>query len=140
MIPSGPRNARALLAASIQDPDPVVFYEPKALYRAFREDVPDTPETMELGRANIVQEGDDITVISYGAMMRPAIEAVEDLAEQHGIQAELIDLLTISPMDTQTLTESVAKTGRCIIVHEGHQTCGIGAEIAARITECDAFQ
>ena len=95
---------------------------------------------MELGRANIVQEGDDITVISYGAMMRPAIEAVEDLAEQHGIQAELIDLLTISPMDTQTLTESVAKTGRCIIVHEGHQTCGIGAEIAARITECDAFQ
>ncbi|MBT4768600.1 MAG: alpha-ketoacid dehydrogenase subunit beta [Phycisphaerae bacterium] len=140
VIPSGPRNARALLAASIQDPDPVVFYEPKALYRAFREDVPDTPETMELGRANIVQEGNDITIISYGAMMRPAIEAVEDLAQQHGVQAELIDLLTISPMDTQTLTESVAKTGRCIIVHEGHQTCGIGAEIAARITECDAFQ
>jgi pyruvate dehydrogenase E1 component beta subunit len=95
---------------------------------------------MELGRANIVQEGNDITVISYGAMMRPAIEAVEDLAEQHNVHAELIDLLTISPMDTQTLTESVAKTGRCIIVHEGHQTCGIGAEIAARITECDAFQ
>jgi len=95
---------------------------------------------MELGRANIVQEGNDITIISYGAMMRPAIEAVEDLAQQHGVQAELIDLLTISPMDTQTLTESVAKTGRCIIVHEGHQTCGIGAEIAARITECDAFQ
>jgi pyruvate dehydrogenase E1 component beta subunit len=140
VIPSGPRNARALLAASIQDPDPVVFYEPKALYRAFREEVPDTPETMELGRADIVQDGEDVTIISYGAMMRPTIEAVDDLAELHGIQAELIDLLTISPMDTETLTTSVAKTGRCIIVHEGHQTCGVGAEIAARITSCDAFE
>ena len=72
--------------------------------------------------------------------MRPAIEAVDDLAELHGIRAELIDLLTISPMDTQTLAKSVAKTGRCIIVHEGHQTCGIGAEIAARITECNTFE
>jgi pyruvate dehydrogenase E1 component beta subunit len=140
VIPSGPRNARALLAAAIQDPDPVVFYEPKALYRAFREEVPDTPETMELGRANLVQEGGDVTIVSYGAMMRPTIEAVNDLAELHGIQAELIDLQTISPMDTATLTTSVAKTGRCIIVHEGHQTCGVGAEIAARITSCEAFE
>ena len=140
VIPSGPRNARALLAASIQDPDPIVFYEPKALYRAFREEAPDEPETMELGRANIVRQGNDVTIISYGAMMRAAIEAVDDLAELHGIDAELIDLLTISPMDTETLAESVAKTGRCIIVHEGHQTCGIGAEIAARISDSRAFE
>jgi len=140
VIPSGPRNARALLAASIADPGPVIFYEPKSIYRAFREDVPDSPETMELGKADIAQSGDDITIISYGAMMRPAREAVEDLSELHNINAELIDLLTISPIDTETLLQSVTKTGRCIIVHEGHQTCGVGAEIAARLAEGGAFE
>tara|TARA_Y100000589_G_scaffold69394_1_gene61314 strand:- start:250 stop:1233 length:984 start_codon:yes stop_codon:yes gene_type:complete len=135
VIPSGPRNARALLAASIEDPDPVVFYEPKAVYRAFREEVPDEYETMPLGKAQVVRPGGDITVISYGAMMRVCTEAVDDLVDIHGVDVELIDLLTVSPMDTETIAESVAKTGRCVIVHEGHQTCGIAAEVIARINE-----
>lgn len=135
VIPSGPRNARALLAAAIREDDPVIFYEPKAVYRAFREEVPDDPEVMEIGKANLVREGSDITLISYGAMMRPCKEAVMDLEEDHGIDVEFIDLQTISPMDTQTLSESVKKTGRCIIVNEGNRTCGVAAEIIARINE-----
>jgi pyruvate dehydrogenase E1 component beta subunit len=135
VIPSGPRNARALLAAAIREDDPVIFYEPKAVYRAFREEVPDDPEVMEIGKANIVREGSDITLISYGAMMRPCKEAVMDLEEDHGIDVEFIDLQTISPMDTQTLSESVKKTGRCIIVNEGNRTCGVAAEIIARLNE-----
>ena len=133
--PSSPRNARALLAASIREDDPIIFYEPKALYRAFREDVPDEPEIMEIGKAEIVRGGKDITLISYGAMMRPCKEAVNDLADDHGIDVELIDLLTISPMDTDTLAASVQKTGRCIIVHEGQRTCGVASEIIARLNE-----
>lgn len=135
VIPSGPRNAAALLNAAIADPDPVVFYEPKAVYRAFREDVPDELETMPIGQAQVVRGGSDITLISYGAMMRPAREAADDLADLHQIDVELIDLLSISPMDTQTLANSVAKTGRCVIVHEGPRTCGIAAEIIARLNE-----
>ena len=135
VVPSGPRNARALLAASIRDNDPVIFYEPKAVYRAFREEVPEEPETMELGKAEIVREGKDITLITYGAMMRPCKEAVLDLAEDHNIDVELIDLLTISPMDTETLAESVQKTGHCVIVNEGQRNCGVAAEIIARLNE-----
>ncbi|MDP6602195.1 MAG: alpha-ketoacid dehydrogenase subunit beta [Phycisphaerales bacterium] len=140
VIPSGPRNARALLASAIADPDPIIFYEPKSIYRAFREDVPDEPEAMEIGRADLVRAGTDLTIISYGAMMRTSREAAEDLAELHGIDAELIDLLTVSPLDTRTLVESVTRTGRCLIVHEGHRTCGIGAEVVARLAESDAFE
>ena len=126
VIPSGPRNARALLAASIREDDPIVFYEPKAIYRAFREEVPEDPEVMEIGKANIVREGSDITLVSYGAMMRPCKEAVEDLADDHNINVELIDLLTISPMDTETLScNQSKKTGRCVIVNEGQRTCGV---------------
>ncbi len=135
VIPSGPRNARALLNAAIEDPDPVVFYEPKAIYRAFREDVPDEPETMEIGKAKVVREGSDITLIAYGAMMRPTLEAAEDLVDIHNVNVEVIDLLSIKPMDTETLVESVTKTGRCVIVHEGPRTCGIAAEIIARLNE-----
>jgi len=135
VMPSTPRNARALLAAAIADPDPVVFYEPKAVYRAFKEEVPDEPETLPIGKARVVAEGNDITLISFGAMMRPTIEAAEELAERHDISAELIDLLTLSPMDTETITGSIRKTGRAVIVHEGPRTCGVGAEVAARIAE-----
>jgi pyruvate dehydrogenase E1 component beta subunit len=135
VIPSGPRNARALLAASIEDPDPVVFYEPKAVYRAFREEVPETPETMPIGKADVVREGADITIIAYGAMMRPTLEAADDLSDLHGVDPEVIDLLSLSPMDTETIVTSVTKTGRCVIVHEGPRTCGIAAEIVARINE-----
>ena len=92
VIPSGPRNARALLNAAISDPDPVVFYEPKAVYRAFKEEVPDAPEVMEIGKARVVREGADITLISYGAMMRPTLEAADDLKDLHQINAEVIDL------------------------------------------------
>lgn len=135
VIPSGPRNARALLRASIFDPDPVIFYEPKACYRAFKEEVPDEPETMEIGKAQIVREGRDVTIISYGASMRPVLEAAEELEEEHQIDAELVDLLSLVPMDTQTITESVKKTGRCVVVHEAPRNCGPAAEIIARIVE-----
>ncbi len=135
VIPSGPRNARALLAASIREDNPIIFYEPKAVYRAFREEVPDESELMEIGKAEIVREGKDITLISYGAMMRPCKEAVSDLVDDYGIDVELIDLLTISPMDTETLATSVQKTGRCVIVNEGQRTCGVASEIIARLNE-----
>jgi pyruvate dehydrogenase E1 component beta subunit len=135
VIPSGPRNARALLQAAIDDPDPVMFYEPKAVYRAFREAVPEAPERMEIGRARVVREGTDVTLVAYGAMMRPVLEAADDLAELHGVSPEVIDLLSISPMDTETLVASVSKTGRCVVVHEGPRTCGIAAEVIARLNE-----
>lgn len=135
VIPSGPRNARALLRASILDPDPVIFYEPKASYRAFREEVPDEPETMELGKARIVRDGDDVTIVSYGAMMRPTLEAAEELAEEHKIEAEVIDLLCLAPMDAETINASVRKTGRCVVVHEAPRNCGPAAEVIARIVE-----
>jgi pyruvate dehydrogenase E1 component beta subunit len=138
VIPSGPRNARALLVSAIRDPDPVIFYEPKALYRAFREEVPEGEETLPLGCAHIAKNGDDITLISYGAMMRPTLDAAETLLQRDGVDAEVIDLLTLSPLDTELLTESVKKTGRCVIVHEAPKSFGPAAEIAARIME-EAF-
>jgi pyruvate dehydrogenase E1 component beta subunit len=135
VIPSGPRNARALLRASILDPDPVMFYEPKACYRAFKEEVPDEPETMEIGQAQVVRRGGDVTLISYGASMRPVLEAAEELEDEHQIEAEIIDLLSLVPMDTETITASVRKTGRVVIVHEAPRTGGPAAEIVARIVE-----
>jgi len=135
VIPSGPRNARALLLASIQDPDPVIFFEPKAVYRAFREEVPDEPETLPLGKAQVVRTGSDITLFSYGAMMRPTLEAADDLADEDGVSVEVVDLLTVSPLDTATLAASVAKTGRAVVIHEGPRSCGVGAEVVARIVE-----
>jgi pyruvate dehydrogenase E1 component beta subunit len=135
VIPSGPRNARALLRASILDPDPVIFYEPKACYRAFKEEVPDEPETMEIGKAHIVREGTDVTLISYGASMRPVLEAADELEEDHKISAEIVDLLSLVPMDTEAINASVRKTGRCVVVHEAPRNCGPAAEIIARIVE-----
>jgi pyruvate dehydrogenase E1 component beta subunit len=135
VIPSGPRNARALLNAAINHHDPVVFYEPKAVYRAFKEDVPDQPETMEIGKAKVVREGTDITLISWGAMMRPTLEAADDLRDLHKVSVEVIDLLSIKPMDTETLATSVAKTGRCVIIAEAPRTCSVSSEIIARLNE-----
>ncbi len=140
VICSGPRNARALLLESIRHPDPVIFFEPKALYRAFKEEVPDEPETMPIGKAVVAREGNDMTLISYGAMMRPTLEAADDLADEDGVSVEVIDLMTVSPMDTDTLAESVAKTGRAVVVHEGPRTCGVGAEVVARLVENCFFQ
>jgi pyruvate dehydrogenase E1 component beta subunit len=135
VIPSGPRNARALLHSAIQDPDPVIYYEPKAIYRLFKEDVPEAMETLPIGQAQVVRKGKDITLISYGASLRPTLEAAELLEEEDGVQAEVIDLLTISPMDATLIIESVKKTGRAVVVHEGPRTCGLGAEVVARINE-----
>lgn len=135
VIPSGPRNARALLRASILDPDPVMFYEPKACYRAFKEEVPDEPETMEIGKAHVVRPGSDVTIISYGSTMRPVLEAADDLVDEYQIDPEIIDLLSLVPMDTETITASVKKTGRCVVVHEAPRNCGPAAEIIARIVE-----
>ncbi len=135
VIPSGPRNARALLISAIRDPDPVIFYEAKALYRAFREEVPEEEECLPIGRANIVRPGNALTMISYGAMLRPTLEAADELQQSDGVEAEVIDLLTISPLDSDLLVASVKKTGRAVIVHEAPQSFGAGAEIAARLME-----
>ena len=134
VIPSGPRTARALLVSAIRDPDPVIFYESKALYRAYREEVPDEEETLPIGKSQIVREGGDLTIISYGAMMRPTLEAAVLLAEE-GIEAEVVDLLTISPLDDELFVKSAKKTGRVVIVHEAPRSFGPGAEIVARIME-----
>ena len=135
VIPSGPRNARALLVSAIRDPDPVVFFEHKGLYHSAREDVPDEIETMPIGRAQVVRQGRDITLIAYGAMLRLAREAADTLAEADGVQAEVIDLLTIAPLDRESLVASVHKTGRAVIVHEAPRSFGPGAEIAASIMD-----
>ncbi|MCK6457296.1 MAG: alpha-ketoacid dehydrogenase subunit beta [Phycisphaerae bacterium] len=135
VIPSGPRNARALLRAAVHDPDPVVFYEPKASYRAFKEEVPDDPEDFPIGKAAVARPGSNVTIISYGASLRPTLEAADELAEEHDIDAEVIDLQTISPMDTETICASIEKTGRAVVVHEAPRTCGPGAEVVARICE-----
>ena len=135
VIPSGPRNARALLVSAIRDPDPVIFYEAKALYRAFREEVPEEEETLPIGKSQIVREGKDITMISYGAMMRPTLEAAALLQEKDGIEAEVMDLLTISPLDDELFVRSVKKTGRAVVVHEAHSSFGPGAEVVSRIME-----
>jgi len=135
VIPSGPRNARALLVSAIRDPDPVVFFEHKGLYHAAKEDVPDEIETIPIGRAQVVREGGDLTLIAYGAMLRLAREAADTLAEEDGAQCEVIDLLTISPLDRETVVASVQKTGRAVIVHEAARSFGPGAEIAASIMD-----
>ncbi len=135
VIPSGPRNARALLVAAIRDPDPVIFFEPKSIYRAFREEVPEEEEVMEIGKSVIAREGTDLTLVSWGAMMRPTMQAAETLEKEDGVSAEVIDLLTISPLDDTLFSESVKKTGRMVVVHEAHRSFGPGAEIVARINE-----
>lgn len=135
VIPSGPRNARALLVSAIRDPDPVIFYEGKAIYRAFREEVPDREEALPIGKSQITREGKDLTLISYGASMRATLEAAYELKEKDGIEAEVIDLLTISPLDDELFVKSIQKTGRAAIVHEAPLSFGPGAEIVSRIME-----
>jgi pyruvate dehydrogenase E1 component beta subunit len=123
------------LIAAIRDPDPVIFYEPKAIYRAFREEVPETEEVMTIGKSQIVREGRDLTMISYGAMMRPTLEAAATLKEKSGIEAEVIDLLTISPLDDGLFVQSVLKTGRAVVIHEAPRSFGPAAEIITRLME-----
>ena len=135
VIPSSPRNARALLVSAIRDPDPVIFYEPKAIYRAFREEVPEKEEVIPIGKSQIVREGQDLTMISYGAMMRPTLEAAATLKKKSGVEAEVIDLLTISPLDDELFVQSVLKTGRAVVVHEAPRSFGPAGEIIARLME-----
>jgi pyruvate dehydrogenase E1 component beta subunit len=135
VIPSGPRNARGLLVSAMRDPDPVIFYESKALYRAFREEVPEEEETVAIGKPQIVREGKDLTMISYGAMMRPTLQAAATLKNKDGVEAEVIDLLTVSPLDDEIFVMSVLKTGRAMIIHEAPRSFGPGAEIVSRLME-----
>jgi pyruvate dehydrogenase E1 component subunit beta len=135
VIPSGPRNARALLVSAIRDPDPVIFFEAKAIYRAYREEVPEEEETLPIGGSQIVREGHDLTIVTYGAMVRPVLSAAEALRSKDGVEAEVIDLLTISPLDDTLFTASARKTGRVLVVHEAPRSFGPGAEIIARLVE-----
>ncbi len=131
VMPSSPYDAKGLLISAIRDPDPVIYFEPKRLYRAFREEVPEDEYTIPIGEARVVAEGDEITMVSWGAPVVQCMEAIEN----SGKSIELIDLRTIDPLDIATITESVKKTGRVIIVHEAPRNCGLGAEIATRIME-----
>lgn len=133
VVPSSPYDAKGLLISAIRDPDPVIFLEPKRLYRAIKEEVPEEDYTVPIGEAKIIQQGDDVTLISYGAMMKIAREAVEKLGGKYSV--ELIDLRSLSPLDDKTFIDSVKKTGRCVIVHEAPKTLGVAAEIIARINE-----
>jgi pyruvate dehydrogenase E1 component beta subunit len=135
VIPSGARNARALLVAALRDPDPVIFFEHKALYHAAKEDVPDEAESMPIGRAHVDREGRDLTLIAWGAMMRVAREAADTLQTEDGASVEIIDLLTIAPLDAETLVRSAQKTGRIVIVHEAPRSFGPGAEVLASIMD-----
>lgn len=134
VVPATPREARGLLASSIRDPDPVIFLEPTRNYRLIKEEITEEDFTIPLGKARLVQEGSDVTVIGWGAMM-PIIQEAVSRATSEGISAEVIDLRTLSPMDSESIVKSVKKTGRAVVVHEAPKTCGLGAEIVARINE-----
>ncbi|MGH7037330.1 MAG: alpha-ketoacid dehydrogenase subunit beta [Stellaceae bacterium] len=134
VIPSSPARAYGLLLAAIRDPDPVVFFEPTRLYRAVREEVADDGAALPLDRAFVLREGGDITLVTWGATTRETLAVADRLAEER-IGAEVIDVATLKPLDSDTVLQSVARTGRCVIVHEAPVTCGVGAEIAARLAE-----
>ena len=134
VIPSSPARAYGLLLAAIRDPDPVVFLEPTRLYRAAREEVDDDGVALPLDRCFVLREGSDITFVTWGAMIKETLAAAETLAAE-GIGVEVVDVATLKPLDTDSVLESVAKTGRCVVVHEAPLTGGFGAEIAARIAE-----
>ncbi len=131
VMPASPYDAKGLLISAIRDPDPVIFFEPKRIYRAFREEVPEDEYTIPIGEARVVQEGEQITMVSWGASVIQCMNAIENC--NHSV--ELIDLRTIAPMDMQAIEQSVKKTGRCVVVHEAPKTLGLGAEIASRIME-----
>ena len=133
VMPATPYDAKGLLLAAIRDPDPVLFFEPKRVYRSFKEEVPDDDYTVPIGSAKVVNEGDDVTVITWGATLFTCLEALDSLPANIGV--ELIDLRTIYPIDVETIVESVRKTGRCVVVHEAPKTAGMAAEVATLIQE-----
>lgn len=134
VIPSTPYDAKGLLIAAIRSPNPVIFMEPKRIYRAFKQEIPEGDYEIPLGKAKIVQEGEDITIVAWGAMVRDVQKAME-MVKEKGIKPELIDLRTIAPMDRESIIESVKKTGRILVVHEAPKTLGLGAEIISIVNE-----
>jgi 2-oxoisovalerate dehydrogenase E1 component beta subunit len=134
VVPSSPARAYGLLLAAIRDPDPVVFLEPTRLYRAFKEAVADDGEALPLDVCYVLRQGSDITLVSWGATLYDTLKAAERLAGE-GVDAEVIDVATLKPLDMDSILESVGRTGRCVIAHEAALTCGFGAEIAARLAE-----
>jgi 2-oxoisovalerate dehydrogenase E1 component beta subunit len=138
VMPSSPQRAYGLLLAAIRDPDPVIYCEPKRIYRQYKEVVPDDGEALPLDVCFVLRDGSDITLVSWGAQVKETLEAADALARE-GISAEVIDVATLKPLDFDTIAESVAKTGRCVIVHEAARTAGFGAEIAARLAEQSMF-
>lgn len=135
VVPSNPYDAKGLLVSAIEDPDPVVFLEPARIYRAFKAEVPEEMYRIPLGKANIVREGTDVTLISWGAMMRVALEAARQLEQEKGWSCEVIDLRSLYPLDRDAIAASVKKTGRALIVHEAQKTAGVGAEIVSLIND-----
>jgi len=134
VVPSNPYDAKGLLISAIRDNDPVFFMEHLNLYHAFRQEVPEGEYTIELGKANVVREGKDVTIIAYGLMVHTALKAADELAKE-GVSAEVIDLRTLVPLDTDTIVESIKKTNRAIVVQEAQKSAGAAAEIIARINE-----
>ncbi|MFK7958895.1 MAG: alpha-ketoacid dehydrogenase subunit beta [Phycisphaerales bacterium] len=134
VMPSSPYDAKGLLISAIRDPDPVIFFEPKRIYRAFREEVPEDEYTIPLGQSRVVSEGEELTMVSWGASVVQCMNAIEHTNRS----IELIDLRTLYPMDIEPVLASIKKTGRCVVVHEAPKTAGLGAEIVARIME-EAF-
>lgn len=134
VIPSNPYDAKGLIISSIRDNDPVIFLEHMKLYRSFRDEVPEESYTVELGKANVTRDGKDVTLIAYGAMVQASMKAAEEL-EKDGIDAEVIDLRTIAPLDVETIVESVKKTGRAVVIQEAQRQAGIASQIVAEIQE-----
>ncbi|WP_133135103.1 alpha-ketoacid dehydrogenase subunit beta [Legionella rowbothamii] len=134
VIPSSPKRAYGLLLAAMRNPDPVIFLEPKRIYRLVKQPVEDNGEALPIGKCFTLKQGDDVTLVTWGASLHETQQAVKQL-EDEGISCELIDVATIKPLDIETILASVEKTGRCVIVHEGAKTCGVGAEISALIME-----
>ena len=134
VCPSNPYDAKGLLLSSIRDDDPVLFFEPKRVYRAVKMDVPEEEYTVPIGKAKVVREGEDVTVIAWGAMLFEALSSADEVAEK-GVSAEVIDLRTLWPVDIDTIVSSVQKTGRVVVVHEAPKSCGFGAELVSMIME-----
>src|SRR5580658_4981827 len=139
VCPSSPYDAKGLLLASIRDPDPVLFFEPKRIYRAAKGEVPDGDYALPLGVAAVVRPGQSVTVLAWGAMLHEALAAAEE-ASKSGVECEVIDLRTLWPVDIETIVASVQKTGRVVVVHEAPKTCGFGAELVALVSEKAFFR
>ena len=136
VMPSNPYDSKGLLVAAIKDPDPVIFLEPKKIYRSFRQEIPEKLYEVTIGEANVLLTGKTVTLVTYGAQVHDCLAAINELkAKEKDISVELIDLRTIKPIDTLTIVESVKKTGRLVIVHEAVKTLGVAAEIIARVNE-----